>query len=321
MRAGRERPRLEVGQQPRVLLGLLGDPVDRRRVPGLDLAQRRPGRPPARGLGVDRVAVRAGLRVAEHLVEPCLDPRRDRALEPRRLLVRFGPAEARRPRSAATRAGRGGGRSRRPRPGRRSSGASSRPSAWRDEPVGDQPPEHLARGLGGHAEVAADLGGRDAPGRRTGHHAQREQVLLGGADRSARRDVGHGRQDTGLAPPADAARPRRPTADREADQPGHDAGSAPSTATRASRVARHRPRRRQDRSDGRATASATSDATMPRRLRQPGSRNRTATTSDLDDEQRSTGDRLRRTSRRTRPQPVSSPTSQPSPTSRSAASR
>ena len=32
--------------------------------------------------------------MAEHLVEPGLDARRDRALEARRLLVRFGPAEA-----------------------------------------------------------------------------------------------------------------------------------------------------------------------------------------------------------------------------------
>ena len=32
--------------------------------------------------------------------------------------------------------------------------------AWRDEPVGREPPEHLAGGLGGDPEVAADLGAR-----------------------------------------------------------------------------------------------------------------------------------------------------------------
>ena len=91
---GRQRPRLEVREQARVLLGLLGDPVDRRVPAGLDLAEADAGRALARGLGVDRVAVRARLRVAEQLVEPGLDPRRDRALEAHRLLVRFGPAEA-----------------------------------------------------------------------------------------------------------------------------------------------------------------------------------------------------------------------------------
>ena len=75
LRAGRQRPRLEVREQAGVLLGLLGDPVDRRGRAGLHLAQADPGRPATGGLGVDRVAVRAGLGVAEHLVETRLDPR------------------------------------------------------------------------------------------------------------------------------------------------------------------------------------------------------------------------------------------------------
>ena len=93
VRAGRERPRLEVREQAGVLLGLLGDPVDRRPLAGLDPAERRTRRAPAGGLGVDRVAVRARLGVAEHLVEAGLDPRRDRALEPGGLLIRLRPAE------------------------------------------------------------------------------------------------------------------------------------------------------------------------------------------------------------------------------------
>ena len=93
VRARGQRPGLQVRQQPGVLLGLLGDAVDRRIRAGLDLAQADPGRPLARRLGVDRVAVRAGHRMTEHLVEPGLDPRRDGALESHRLVVRFGPAE------------------------------------------------------------------------------------------------------------------------------------------------------------------------------------------------------------------------------------
>ena len=54
---------------------------------------RTPAWPPLRGRGVDRVAVRADLGVAEHLVEARLDARRDRPLEAHRLLVRLGPAE------------------------------------------------------------------------------------------------------------------------------------------------------------------------------------------------------------------------------------
>ena len=60
---GRQRPRLEVRQQARVLLGLLGDPAGPS--PSSPTPSRRAaiaGRPPAGGLEVDRVAVRARLR-------------------------------------------------------------------------------------------------------------------------------------------------------------------------------------------------------------------------------------------------------------------
>ena len=49
-----------------------------------------------------------------------------------------------------------------------------------DEAVGDQPPEHLARGLGRDPKVTGDLGGRDMAGLvGAAHDSQREQVLLG----------------------------------------------------------------------------------------------------------------------------------------------
>ena len=180
---------LEVGQQPGVLLGLLGDPVDRRPLAALDLAERRALRPLAGGLGVDRVAVRARRRVAEHLVEPGLDARREGALEPGRLLVGLRPAEPDDGRqqpleqgvAAEDRVGRG--------PAGEVS-TRSRPSVWLDEPVGDEPAEHLARGLGRDAEMAADLGGPDM-GAVAGHHPQGEQVLLRGAGEVVRMAAAH----------------------------------------------------------------------------------------------------------------------------------
>src|SRR4029077_924501 len=97
----RQGTRLEVGQQARVLFGLLGDAIDRGNGPRLHLAQADAGRPAARGLGVDRVAVRARLGATEHLVEPGLDAGRDRTLETHRLVIGFGPAEGPGPRPAA----------------------------------------------------------------------------------------------------------------------------------------------------------------------------------------------------------------------------
>ena len=77
-----------------------------------------------------------------------------------------------------------------------------------DEPVGDEPAEHLAGRLGGDAEVAGDLR-RGDPRAVAGHHPQREQVLLGGrgevawivAARHDRQDTG--RRRTRAADPAD----------------------------------------------------------------------------------------------------------------------
>ena len=164
--------------RPGVLLGLLGDPVDRRPLAGLDLAQRRALRPAAGRLGVDRVAVGTGRRMAQHLVEAGLDPRRDRALEPGRLLVGLRPAE---PHDRAEQPldervapeDRVGGR-----PAR--AGQDELPAVGLvDEAVRAEPPEHLAGGLGRDAHPTGDLGSLDV-GAVAGHHPQRQQVLLRG---------------------------------------------------------------------------------------------------------------------------------------------
>ncbi len=166
MGARRQGARLEVRQQRRVLLGLLGDPVDRgvlARFESRSAGCRAGGAGPR---GVDRVAVRARLGVAEHLVEPGLDAGRDRALEPGRLLVRLGPAEAHdrgqepleQRVASEDRVGRGAAR------GRSGRDRGRRSRRLGDEPVGRQPPEHLARRLGGDAEMPADLrGGHPVP--------------------------------------------------------------------------------------------------------------------------------------------------------------
>ena len=177
--------------RPGVLLGLLGDPVDRRLLAGLDLAERRPGRPPAGGLGVDRVAVRAGLGMAEHLVEAGLDPRRDRALQPGRLLVRLGPAEpdhrGQQPlEQCVATEDRVGGRA-------AGVGQDELPTvALVDEAVGGEAAEHLARRLGRDAHPAGHLGGLHVRSVAR-HHAQRQEVFLG------RRG-----QVVGVGPPAHA---------------------------------------------------------------------------------------------------------------------
>ena len=76
-----------------LLLGLLGDTQDRHLRLRLGLRQRDPARTLACRGRVHRVAVGAGLRVPQEVVDGPLDTRRDRALEPHRLLVRLGPAE------------------------------------------------------------------------------------------------------------------------------------------------------------------------------------------------------------------------------------
>ena len=216
MGARGQRPGLEVGQQARVLLGLLGDAVDRGLVARLLSRQRGAGGPAARRLGVDRVAVRARLGMAEQLVELRLDARRDRALEPLASTSRLGPAEAddrgEQPleqRVAAedrVRRRPPGGRSGR---GRGPSAGSTRPSAASRRNIS------LAAWVV-TPSVAADLGG-GRPGAVGGHHAQREQVLLGG-----RRDVG------GVVP---ALQPPGVRAGRSAASPQAAGGRATPTPT------------------------------------------------------------------------------------------
>ena len=194
--------------------------------------------PAARGLEVDRVAVRAGLRVAEQLVELGLDPRRERALEPHRLDVALGPVspttEVSSHSSSAWR--------------RKIASAAARPAVVRTSPrpvAGSTRPSAASRrhislaAWVGHADVAPELGGRRdaAVG---AHHAQREQVLLGG-----RRDVG----GVGARCMAASVVPRDPHARPSGSGSGHRAPGAPSSSTASSARAaadgdRARPRDR-----------------------------------------------------------------------------
>ncbi len=178
-RPGLEGTRLQVREQAGVLLGFLGDAIDGRTRAGLDLGQADALRPSLRDRGIDRVPVRARLRVAEQLVEAGLDPGRDRALQAHGLLVRLRPAEAddarqqplqervaAKDRVRGSAAGRG-------QPELAVVGVV-------DESVRHEPAEHLAGRLGGYAEVARDLrGGRAGPVPGAGGHAKGEQVLLG----------------------------------------------------------------------------------------------------------------------------------------------
>src|SRR6266481_50045 len=50
----RQGPRLEIGQEAGILLGLFGDPIDGRALTGLGLAERRARRAPASRIGIDR---------------------------------------------------------------------------------------------------------------------------------------------------------------------------------------------------------------------------------------------------------------------------
>ena len=86
---------LEERQQPRVLLRLLGDSQDRHRAAARRIGQRNAGRALRRvAVARDRVAVRAGRRAAEQLVDAVGDPVAERVLEVMSLLIGLGPAEA-----------------------------------------------------------------------------------------------------------------------------------------------------------------------------------------------------------------------------------
>ena len=194
-----EGPCLEVRQEAGVLLGLLGDAIDRRgcqppsptggrRSACAWRSQRRSGCRAGRSQD-GRASRRGGLRRAVRSRPGAASPPR-----PTR------PSPSRRRSSTATRGVRGAGRWRRRRRAPRSSAAAP-PTDMLDQAVRREAAEHLARGLGGHAEVSGD------PGRRArllvaSGHAEREQVLLGsGGQITPVVPRGMTRQDTG--------RPRR----------------------------------------------------------------------------------------------------------------
>ena len=115
--------------------------------------------------------------MAEHLVEAGLHARADRTLQARRLLVRFGPAQAddRREQPLQERMPAEDSVGRCPA-GLRQDQVTA--AGLGHEPVGDEAPEHLGARLGAHAHPAGDLSHADV--RAVSSHApQGEQVLLG----------------------------------------------------------------------------------------------------------------------------------------------
>jgi GNAT superfamily N-acetyltransferase len=144
----------------RVLLGRLGDPVDRGALAGLGGGERRAGGTTPGGLGIEGVAVGAGLGMAEELIELGLDPWGDRGLEALGLDIGLRPAEpddlGQQPLAQCVA----------PEDSVRGGAAGLRELQLAalgevDEPVGGEPLEHLARGLRGHPELPRDLGRRD----------------------------------------------------------------------------------------------------------------------------------------------------------------
>src|SRR4051812_10389613 len=175
-RPGPEASRLEVREQARVLLGLLGDAVDRRPLPRRDRRERFAAWPAASRLEVDRVAVGARLGMAEELVELGLETRRHRCLESLRLVIRLGPTEPDdlRQEPLAERVSPED-------PVRRGSASRREPQlAARgavDQSLRAEASEHLARGLSGDAEPPRDLCRADV-GVVVRERAHREEVLL-----------------------------------------------------------------------------------------------------------------------------------------------
>ena len=97
---GEDAPRphrvlLQEGEQPRVLLRLLGHAQDGDLLAGAGVAQRDTRRALGRAaVARDGVAVRAGGRVAEQVVDAIGDPFGQRVLQVMRLLIGLGPAQA-----------------------------------------------------------------------------------------------------------------------------------------------------------------------------------------------------------------------------------
>ena len=285
--AGRQGAGLEVRQQAGVLLGLLGDPVDRRVLARLDLAQR-DARPVAGGRSRRRSGCRAGRSRGWPSISSSRASTRGEIAPWRRIASSSDSAqpspmtEVSSHSSSAWRRKIAVGRG----PTGAASGARSRPSAWRDEPVGDEPAEHLAGGLGGDAEVAGDLGGGHPPAssepaitRRASRYSwaavgQVALVVAAGHDLRIRDASGTGRPD----PPRDG--------DREPDEPGdheHDAEGRPARIA----VGGGAGRRQDERGERRRPTSRVSERDRRRATAEAGTAGAARASAELEREQRS----------------------------------
>ena len=221
---GLERPRLEVREQPGVLLGLLGDAVDRRPRAGLHL-----GQADRRRAGACAVAASIGLPCGQVSGWPSISSRRastrgemapcrriasssDSAQPSPTTLVSSHSSSAcrRKIASAAARPAVVSCRSRRRRRARR--GRRRRAGGTSRWPPGVVTPRWRA------TRAAVTFGAVAG----AGADAQREQVLLGGGGQVALvLASGHGAQDTGPGPMRrPAQRPARDRRDAEAGDPG-----------------------------------------------------------------------------------------------------
>ena len=238
--------------------------------------------------------------MAEHLVEAGLDPRRDGALEPHRLLVRLGPAEAddggQQPleqRVAAedrvgggpAGASSGGARGpRRARPGRRrTSRRNISLAAWVVTPR--------------WRAICAAVTRLASSGPTSTRSASRYSWAA--ADRSRwswRRGMPSGYRDWALRPGA-CARRRRAMA--ETGEPGRRPAGRQDRARPVGHRRRRRPRSRTGRGDATTVAEQRDRPPSSRSMRRPGTRGAAASSDDLLAIQRSARRRRDRRSRRT----------------------
>ena len=253
--AGRQAPRLQVREERRVLLGRLGDPVDGRPLAGLQARRAGP-----RAGGARRRRGRSGCRAGTSPGWPRSSSRRastrgeiapwrraastSDSAQPRPTTGREEPLQER----VAPEDGVGRGPA-----GRREEQLAPLPLG--DEAVGPEAPDHLAGGLRRDADLAGDVGGRDAAAV-AGGDAQREEVLLGGAGEVGRGAAGHAvilprAARPGSRPTSRAARDTRrpgPTRPASAGEPGdagqHDRGRGAGPPGTNAAAERGRPPRR-----------------------------------------------------------------------------